>query len=83
MILKEADDALEELATAKADPIGVPRIAAPNDYGTSMIAPLAAVFSRRYPTCCEISTVLRHRRSVAPGVGARQFAILSYEIRYG
>lgn len=51
MILSEAEDAFGELAQANAEPIGILRIAAPNDYGTSRIAPLAAEFSRRYPAC--------------------------------
>lgn len=51
MILREAEDAFSELAESNAEPMGVLRIAAPNDYGTSTIAPLAAEFSRRYPAC--------------------------------
>ena len=51
MILKEADDAFGELAQTNAEPMGVLRIAAPNDYGVSRIAPLAAAFSRRFPAC--------------------------------
>ncbi|WP_370677401.1 LysR substrate-binding domain-containing protein [Pleomorphomonas sp. PLEO] len=51
MILREAEDAVEELAEANAEPTGLLRIAAPNDYGTSTIAPLAAKFARRFPAC--------------------------------
>lgn len=51
MILREAEDAVDELAQTNAEPMGVLRIAAPNDYGASMIAPLAAKFARKYPTC--------------------------------
>lgn len=51
MILREADDAFNEIARSNAEPMGVLRISAPNDYGASAIAPLAAAFSRRYPAC--------------------------------
>ncbi len=50
-ILKAAEDAFAEIAGASAEPIGVLRIAAPNDYGATTIAPLATAFSRRYPSC--------------------------------
>jgi len=51
MILREAEDAVDELAQTNAQPMGVLRIAAPNDYGASTIAPLAAKFARKYPEC--------------------------------
>lgn len=51
MILREAEDAVDELSEARAAPMGLLRIAAPNDYGTSMIAPVAARFAWRYPAC--------------------------------
>lgn len=51
MILREAEDAVDELSEARAAPMGLLRIAAPHDYGTSMIAPVAARFARRYPAC--------------------------------
>lgn len=51
MILREAEDVVGELAQSNAEPVGVLRIAAPNDYGTSTIAPLAAIFARKYPAC--------------------------------
>jgi DNA-binding transcriptional LysR family regulator len=51
MILREAEDAFSEISRSNAEPTGMLRIAAPNDYGSSVIAPLAAVFSRRYPSC--------------------------------
>lgn len=51
MILREAEEAFSELAQSNAEPSGVLRIAAPNDYGTSTVAPLAAAYVRRYPTC--------------------------------
>lgn len=51
LILREAEDAFGELARSNAEPTGLLRIAAPNDYGASTIAPVAAAFSRRYPAC--------------------------------
>ncbi len=51
MILREAEDAFGEIARSNAEPRGVLRLTAPNDYGTATIAPLAAAFSRRYPAC--------------------------------
>jgi DNA-binding transcriptional LysR family regulator len=50
-ILNEAEDAFGELAQANVEPVGSLRVAAPNDYGVCTIAPLAARFSRRFPSC--------------------------------
>lgn len=50
-ILKDAEDAFGEIAEGGAEPSRTLRIAAPNDYGTSVIAPLVASFTRRYPSC--------------------------------
>jgi len=51
MILRKAEDAVDELAQSNAAPMGVLRVTAPNDYGTSIIAPLAARFAQNYPAC--------------------------------
>lgn len=51
MILREAEAAFDELAQTNAQPMGVLRVTAPNDYGTTTIAPLAARFCRTYPAC--------------------------------
>jgi len=51
MILREAEDAFGELAHSNAQPTGLLRISAPNDYGASTIAPLATAFLRRFPAC--------------------------------
>ncbi len=50
-ILREADSAVAELAQSSAEPMGLLRIAAPNDYGTCILAAVATAFSRRYPAC--------------------------------
>ncbi|CUX70104.1 MULTISPECIES: LysR family transcriptional regulator [Agrobacterium] len=51
IILREAEDAFGEVAEVTASPVGTLRIAAPNDFGTSTIAPLVAKFCRSYPAC--------------------------------
>nr|WP_250152342.1 LysR family transcriptional regulator [Ancylobacter radicis] len=51
MILRDAEDAFDELAQAAAEPTGTLRVTAPNDYGTALVAPVAAAFSARYATC--------------------------------
>ncbi|MFG3591250.1 LysR family transcriptional regulator [Bradyrhizobium sp. RDI18] len=51
MILREAENAFAELAQTNAEPMGLLRIAAPNDYGSYMLAPLAAAFSKKFPAC--------------------------------
>jgi DNA-binding transcriptional LysR family regulator len=51
MILREAEDAFDELAQAAIEPTGTLRITAPNDYGTTVVAPVVAAFAARYPAC--------------------------------
>lgn len=51
MIFREAEDAVDEVTRSNAAPTGVLRIAAPNDYGASKIASVAAAFTRKYPGC--------------------------------
>ncbi|UFZ07398.1 LysR substrate-binding domain-containing protein [Bradyrhizobium ontarionense] len=50
-ILREAESAIAELAQTNAAPMGLLRIAAPNDYGTCILAPIVTAFSRTYPAC--------------------------------
>lgn len=50
-ILREAEDALGELAQARSEPKGLLRITAPYDYGTSVVVPLVTAFTSRYPDC--------------------------------
>src|SRR4051812_25845545 len=50
-ILRDAEDALGELAQGRTEPKGLLRITAPYDYGTSVVVPLVAAFSRRYGDC--------------------------------
>lgn len=51
LILREAEDAFDELAQAAAEPTGALRIAAPNDYGTCAVVPVVTAFGERYPAC--------------------------------
>ncbi|MBP1859455.1 LysR family transcriptional regulator [Rhizobium herbae] len=50
-ILREAEDALGELAQGRTEPKGLLRITAPYDYGTSVIVPLVTTFTSRYKDC--------------------------------
>lgn len=51
IILRDAEDAFAEVSELTTSPIGTLRIAAPNDFGTSTVAPLLAKFCRTYPAC--------------------------------
>jgi len=50
-ILQDVAQAFAALAETGAKPTGVLRVAAPNDFGTSVLARIAADFSRQYPEC--------------------------------
>lgn len=50
-ILRETEDAFNELAEARTDPKGLLKLTAPYDYGTSVIVPIIAAFTARYPDC--------------------------------
>ncbi|MBO0145260.1 LysR family transcriptional regulator [Agrobacterium sp. Ap1] len=50
-VLREAEDALRELAQARTEPKGLLRITAPYDYGTSVVVPLMTAFTARYAEC--------------------------------
>ncbi len=50
-ILKEAEDAFDELAETAAEPTGVLRLSAPFDYGIEVVVPAIAAFSSLYPQC--------------------------------
>ncbi|WP_066719028.1 LysR family transcriptional regulator [Sphingomonas pituitosa] len=51
LILREAEEAVDELALTVAEPTGVLRITAPNDYGIAAIVPVVTAFTARYPGC--------------------------------
>lgn len=50
-ILKEAEDAFDELSESASEPSGTLRLTAPFDYGIEVIVPAITEFSRRYPQC--------------------------------
>lgn len=50
-ILREAEEAFDELALAADEPTGVLKITATNDYGVTIVTPVVAAFSARYPNC--------------------------------
>jgi DNA-binding transcriptional LysR family regulator len=51
IILNEAADAFDELAAGADEPRGVLRVAAPFDFGSSVVVPVVAEFTRRFPLC--------------------------------
>jgi DNA-binding transcriptional LysR family regulator len=51
LILRQAEDAFEELAEVAAEPTGLLRLTAPFDYGIAVIVPAIAAFTQRYPNC--------------------------------
>jgi DNA-binding transcriptional LysR family regulator len=50
-ILREAEEAFNELAQAAREPTGTLRITAPNDYGTAVVVAVASAFTTRFPAC--------------------------------
>ena len=67
MILRDAEDAFDEIAQAAAEPIGTLRITAPNDYGTAMVVPVVTAFAARYPSCRVEQTLSDHKMDLASG----------------
>lgn len=51
VIFREAEDAIAEVTQMNLEPNGTLRISAPNDYGASAVAPVAAKFKKTYPAC--------------------------------
>lgn len=51
LVLREAEDAFEELAETAAAPSGLIRLTAPFDYGVSVVVPAITAFTRRFPAC--------------------------------
>jgi DNA-binding transcriptional LysR family regulator len=51
LILRDAEDAFDELSEAVTEPSGMLRLTAPFDYGISVVVPAIATFTQRYPTC--------------------------------
>jgi DNA-binding transcriptional LysR family regulator len=51
LILRDAEDAFDELSEAVSEPSGMLRLTAPFDYGMSVVVPVIAAFTKRYPNC--------------------------------
>ena len=51
LILRDAEDAFDELSENVAEPSGTLRLTAPFDYGMSVVVPVIAAFTQRYPNC--------------------------------
>lgn len=50
-ILREAEEAENEIGQSLSEPRGTLRLTAPNDYGQSVLVPAIAEFRRRHPAC--------------------------------
>jgi DNA-binding transcriptional LysR family regulator len=50
-ILRDCEDAFEELEHTASTPKGHIRVTAPYDYGEAIVAPVAAAFTRHHPGC--------------------------------
>jgi DNA-binding transcriptional LysR family regulator len=51
LILRDAENAFDELTEGSAEPSGTLRLTAPFDYGINVVMPAIAAFTRRYPAC--------------------------------
>ena len=51
LILHEADNAFDELASVSSEPNGTLRLTAPFDYGVAVVVPTIAAFTQRHPAC--------------------------------
>lgn len=51
LILRQAEEAFDELAEGAAEPSGTLRLTAPFDYGVGVVVPVIAAFRQRYPAC--------------------------------
>ena len=51
MILREAEEAFDELADGSTEPSGTLRLTAPFDYGVGIVVPTIAAFMQLYPAC--------------------------------
>ena len=50
-VLRDADEAFDELAQSAEQPTGTLRLTAPLDYGMAVVMPAIAQFSQTYPQC--------------------------------
>jgi DNA-binding transcriptional LysR family regulator len=59
-ILREAESAFDQVSQASAKPIGLLRVAAPLDFGITVVTPAATTFKRAHPEC-DVSLMLDDR----------------------
>jgi DNA-binding transcriptional LysR family regulator len=59
-ILREAESAFDQISQAASAPVGLLRVAAPLDFGISVVAPAATAFKRQFPEC-DVSMTLEDR----------------------
>ena len=59
-ILREAESAFDQVSQASTKPIGLLRVAAPLDFGITVVTPAATTFKRAYPEC-DVSLMLEDR----------------------
>jgi DNA-binding transcriptional LysR family regulator len=50
-VLRDCEDAFEELGHTASTPKGHIRVTAPYDYGEAVVAPVATAFTRKHPDC--------------------------------
>ncbi|OBQ69898.1 LysR family transcriptional regulator [Mesorhizobium erdmanii] len=51
LILRDVEEAVAEIGEANTEVAGVLRVSAPNDYGTIVVAPIAARFRQKFAAC--------------------------------
>ncbi|MDR3452405.1 MAG: LysR family transcriptional regulator [Rhodoferax sp.] len=61
MILREAEEAFDELAEGSTEPSGTLRLTAPLDYGVGVVVPVIAAFMQRYPAC-KVDAIMSDQR---------------------
>lgn len=66
-ILKEAEDAYDEIGQSTTEPTGTLRITAPIDYGISVVVPAIGEFSRRHRGCQVALTLSDQTMDIAAG----------------
>ncbi|HDZ45844.1 hypothetical protein LCGC14_0167040 [marine sediment metagenome] len=61
LILREAEDAFNELGEIAQEPAGTLRLTAPFDYGATFVVPAIAAYTQKYPQC-QVDATLRDQK---------------------
>ncbi|MCD6006284.1 MULTISPECIES: LysR family transcriptional regulator [Halomonadaceae] len=61
LILREAEDAFDELGEIAQEPTGTLRLTAPFDYGVTFVVPAIAAYTQQYPDC-RVDATLRDQK---------------------